>query len=49
MTALAESLTRSSIKFTFDPQCLGLSKDMTVKYFLKEFNLDFEGQEEHFD
>lgn len=41
MVELAESLTRSSIKFAFDPECLGLSKDMTVKYFLKEFNLDF--------
>lgn len=48
MVELAENLTRSSIKFVFDPECLGLSKDMTVKYFLKEFNLDFEDQEQHF-
>jgi hypothetical protein len=49
MLELAESLARSSIKFSFDPNCLGLSKDMTVKYFLKEFNLDFDDREEHFE
>lgn len=34
MLELAEYLTRSSIKFDFNPNCLGLSKDMTIKYFL---------------
>ena len=34
MIELAEYLTRSSIKFKFNPNCLGLSKDMSIKYFL---------------
>lgn len=41
MLDLAEYLARSSIKFSFDPSCIGLSKEMNVKYFLNEFSLDF--------
>lgn len=44
MVDLAEDLTRMGIKYTFNPDCLGLSKDMTIKYFLNEFTIDFEGQ-----
>jgi hypothetical protein len=47
MLELAEYLSRSSIRFTFDPECLGLSSSMTIKYFLSEFSLDFEGEEQH--
>jgi hypothetical protein len=41
MLELAEYLTRSSIRFVFNPECLGLSSLMTIKYFLSEFSLDF--------
>jgi hypothetical protein len=43
MLELAEYLSRSSIRFAFEPDCLGLSSELTIKYFLKEFSLDFEG------
>jgi hypothetical protein len=49
MLELAEHLTRIGIKFAFNPEYLGLSKEMSVKYFLNEFTIDFEGQEEHFE
>lgn len=49
MVLLAEHLTRMGIKYAFDPDCLGLCKDMRVKYFLNEFTIDFDGQEEHFE
>lgn len=44
---LVEYLTRSSIKFDFDPDNIGLSKDMTIKYFLNEFSIDLENQEDN--
>jgi hypothetical protein len=44
MLELAEYLTRSSLKFDFNPDYLGLSGSMTIKYFLNEFSLDFEDQ-----
>jgi hypothetical protein len=37
---VAEYLTRCSLKFEFDPACVGLTKEMTVKYFLNEFTVD---------
>jgi hypothetical protein len=49
MIELADYLSRSSIRFAFDPECLGLSSAMTIKYFLTEFSLDFEGHEEHLE
>ena len=45
MVQLAEHLTRMGIKYAFDPDCLGLCKDMRVKYFLNEFTIDSDGQE----
>jgi len=41
---LADFLSRSSIAFVFDPESVGLSPDLTVKYFLKEFSVDLENQ-----
>lgn len=40
LVEVAEYLTRCSLKFDFDPACVGLSKEMTVKYFLNEFTVD---------
>ena len=37
---LVDFLTRSSITFEFDPESVGLTSDMTAKYFLKEFSVD---------
>lgn len=34
MLELADYLSRSTIKFSFDPHSIGLSENMTVKYFL---------------
>lgn len=34
MLDLAEYLCRSSIRFTFDPESIGLSENMNIKYFL---------------
>jgi len=39
---MASYLTKHNIKFRFDPKCLGLSKDIKVKYFLHEFAIDTE-------
>ena len=40
MLELAEFLCRASIKFKFDQKAIGLSEDMSIKYFLNEFQLD---------
>ena len=40
--SLANYLTQNGIKFAFNPQNLGLSKDIHVKYFLNEFSIDSE-------
>lgn len=40
MLSLANYLTQKNVKFSFDPHCLGLSKEIRVKYFLNEFVLD---------
>ena len=37
MLELAESLCRNCIKFKFSAEDIGLSQEMEVKYFLKEF------------
>jgi len=37
-------LAGNGIKFTFDPKCMGLSKDIKIKYFLKEFSIDNENK-----
>lgn len=42
MLSLANYLTQNGIRFVFDPDCLGLSKDIRVKYFLNEFSVDHE-------
>jgi hypothetical protein len=42
MLELAEYLCRSSIKFSFDPDSIGLSENMTIKYFLNEFSIDLD-------
>ena len=49
MMSLARYLTKQDIKFRFDPYCLGLSKDIKVKYFLTEFMVDSENQNEYYD
>ena len=49
MMSLARYLTKQDIKFRFDPDCLGLSKDIKVKYFLTEFMIDSENQNEYYD
>ncbi len=48
LVELAEFLTRSSIAFTFRPEAVGLSRDLTIKYFLSEFAVDAHSHEEHF-
>jgi hypothetical protein len=35
------------MNFKFDPQAVGLSTEMTAKYFLQEFSLDIQRQEEN--
>lgn len=40
MLEVATYLTQHSIKFRFDPKCIGLSKSIKVKYFLHEFMVD---------
>lgn len=45
---MAEHLTRASIKFQFDPLSLGLSQELSAKYFLNEFSIDLESQESNF-
>ena len=42
MLNLATYLTQSGIRFQFDPKGIGLSKDIRIKYFLKEFAIDNE-------
>lgn len=49
MIALTRYLTKHNIKFHFDPDCLGLSKDIKVKYFLQEFMVDSENQNEYYE
>jgi len=44
---VVEYLNRSSFKFEFDPSSVGLSSDMTIKYFLNEFSIDMENQKEN--
>ena len=40
MLSLANYLANKNIKFNFDPKCVGMDKDMKIKYFLQEFMLD---------
>ena len=40
LVELAQHLSRASIKFQFDPMAVGLTQDMTIKYFLNQFQLD---------
>lgn len=42
MLTLANYLAQNNIKFHFDPYCLGLSKEIKIKYFLHEFCIDSE-------
>ena len=44
MLSLANYLTQKNVKFRFDPNNLGLSKEIKVKYFLNEFVLDDENK-----
>jgi len=44
MLNLANYLASNGITFTFDPECLGLSKDIKIKYFLDKFSIDNEGK-----
>ena len=48
MVSLANYLTHEHIKFRFDQNCLGLDKEMKVKYFLQEFMLDSDHKMENF-
>ena len=41
---MAGYLTGCGVKFNFDPKCVGLSKDIKIKYFLKEFSIDSENK-----
>ena len=41
---LTSYLTQNGVKFTFSPRCVGLSKDITIKYFLNEFAIDHENK-----
>lgn len=47
LLSLAEYLSRLSIRFQFDPAAVGLSHELEVKYFLTEFCIDLENQEEN--
>jgi hypothetical protein len=40
MLNLASYLTQNGIKFKFDPNNIGLSKEIKLKYFLNEFSID---------
>jgi hypothetical protein len=40
MLNLTFYLTENGIKFLFDPNNLGLSKEIKIKYFLKDFSFD---------
>jgi hypothetical protein len=48
MLSLANYLTQKNIKFSFDARCLGLDKEMKVKYFLQEFMIDSERKMDNF-
>ena len=37
-------LTSNGLNFNFDPCCVGLSKDIKIKYFLKEFTIHNENK-----
>lgn len=41
---LASYLAKKGIKFGFDPKCVGLSRDIKIKYFLGEFVVDYENK-----
>ncbi len=49
MLELAEYLSRSSIKFVFDPESIGLSENMSIKYFISEFVVDLNSSEENLE
>lgn len=49
MMTLTRYLVKNDIKFHFDPDCLGLSKDIKVKYFLTEFMVDSENQNDYYE
>jgi hypothetical protein len=44
MLNLTFYLTERGIKFLFDPDNVGLSKDIKIKYFLKDFSIDTENK-----
>ena len=44
LLALANYLTNNGIRFAFEPQCVGLSKDIKIKYFLTEFAIDHQNK-----
>ena len=48
MLELAEYLCRSSLRFKFDGELIGLDHEMKVKYMMEEFSVDVEGYEEYF-
>lgn len=41
---LASYLAKNGVKFAFNPQCVGLSRDIKIKYFLAEFSIDYENK-----
>lgn len=41
---VASFLAKKGLKFDFDPRCVGLSKDIKIKYFLGEFEMDSENK-----
>jgi hypothetical protein len=48
LLSLANSLTQQSIKFRFDPRCLGLDSELKIKYFLNEFMIDSQNKMANF-
>lgn len=42
--SLATFLSRKGVKFVFDPKCVGLSRDIKIKYFLGEFAMDYDNK-----
>ena len=48
MLGLANYLANRNIKFRFDPKCLGLDKEMKIKYFLQEFMMDPDNKMQNF-
>ena len=48
MMNLATSLAHQGIRFHFNPHCIGLSRDITIKYFLSDFSYDPENKMEGF-